>query len=90
MDPVDAESLEWMRRQLDVPQAIYSISELALLSGTDARRVRRFLLNKEIIKKNDGVRGKHNLVPVTEVIERIPEFWKSIVFHVRKRTVAEA
>jgi hypothetical protein len=63
----------WMERQLRDPQTLYSVSELADLSGLDKQRVRRFLTKKELIEK-----GGPQEVAFGDIVDRIPGFWKTI------------
>jgi hypothetical protein len=76
------QSTEWMRAQLTLPQAVFSTGELALLSGLNLRRVRRYLQRKRIIpERNDG---EVYDVELEKLIRDAPEFWRSIRFRVSK------
>jgi hypothetical protein len=84
---VHAENLaEWMRSQLEAPQALFTVAELATLSGLSTQRVRRFLIDKRLIAKGENVRGQSHQVEATSLIETAPAFWKAIVKRIERRT----
>jgi hypothetical protein len=70
---VQARGREWMERQLVDPQSLFSVGELAELSGLDAQRVRRFLQKKGLVEKGGSQDVAHG-----DILEQIPGFWRTI------------
>lgn len=74
----------WMREQLALPQALFTVSELSILSGLPMQRVRRYLDSKKLIERAEGVRGDAHEVALDRLMQMAPEFWHAIRFRVSK------
>lgn len=77
--------LPWMERQLREPQTLYSVGELATLSGLDTQRVRRFLAKKGLIEKGGPSEVAHG-----DILEHIPGFWRTIESRISRMRGAAA
>jgi hypothetical protein len=75
---------DWMREQIQCPQALFSVSEIVALSGIEPQRLRRFLIRRGIIEtgKGRGVRGQSRLLESGVLIEKCPAFWRAVVSRV--------
>jgi len=67
---------EWLRQQIELPQALYTVGELSRMSGTEPDRLIRYLRSKRVIQK--ASRGVKYEIELAVLIELAPEFWRTI------------
>jgi hypothetical protein len=73
---------EWVLQQIELPQALYTITELSVLSGIEPSRIIHYLQGKGIIQKVKP--GKKYQIAQDDLLEHAPEFWRTIERRVAK------